>query len=135
MTENKEAKSLSPFDFVKSICETKIDLMTGDESSKSYVPFVINANLSTDKECLIMVNEMNSRPHLSKNQQYDFLINSISRKKRYLKYPKSAKKSDDLEIIKSYYECNTQKALEIIRLLNDDQIATIKTKMDTGGKR
>ncbi len=129
-----KVKSLSPFDYVKSIVETKVDLMIDDATEKCYVPFVINTNLSTDKECLIIMNEMNTRPHIPKRQQYDFLLNSISKKKRYLKYPKSAAKLEHLDVIKEYFQYNTTRAIEALSLLTEDQIMVIKSKMYCGGR-
>lgn len=132
--EQVKAKGLTPFDYVKSIVETKVDLMVDEITEKSYVPFVINMNLSTDKECLIMMNEMNTRPHLSKRQQYDFLLNSITKKKRYLKYPKSTGKLEHVDMIKEYFQYNTQKALEVLGILTEEQLSVIKTKMYCGGR-
>lgn len=133
MDEVKQ-KALSPFDFIKSITDSKINLMVDEATEKAYVPFVVNNGLSTDKECLIMVQELNIRSNIPKHAQYEFLLNMISKKRRYLKYPKSAAKSEHLGIIQDYYQCNSQKALEILSLLNEEQISIIKTKMNRGGK-
>lgn len=133
MDEVKQ-KAITPFDYIKSITETKVDLMLDESTEKAYVPFVINNGLSTDKECLIMVQELNIRSNIPKHAQYEFLLNMISKKKRYLKYPKSVAKSENLEIIQEYYRCNVQKAQEILSILNDEQISIIKTKMNRGGK-
>jgi hypothetical protein len=133
--EEVKQKSLSPFDYIKSITETKSNLMVDDATEKAYVPFVINNGLSTDKECLIMVHEMNIRPNISKRMQYDFLLNMISKKRRYMKYPKSATKSENLGIIQEYYKCNSQKAFEILSILNDEQVSILRTKItNRGGK-
>ena len=132
--EEAKPKAITPFDYIKSITETKIDLMVDEAAEKAYVPFVINNGLSTDKECLIMVQELNVRSNIPKHAQYEFLLNMISKKKRYLKYPKSIAKSENLGIIQEYYQCNVQKAQEILSILNDDQISIIKTKMNRGGR-
>lgn len=132
--EEAKQKAITPFDYIRSITETKIDLMIDDAAEKAYVPFVVNNGLSTDKECLIMVQELNQRPNIPKHAQYEFLLNMISKKKRYCKYPKSTAKSENLVIIQEYYQCNVQKAHEIISILNDEQISIIKTKMNRGGK-
>lgn len=128
-----ERKKPSPFDFVKSIIYTKINLMI--DYDKGYAPYVVNMNLSTDKGCMIMANEMNCRPHIPDIGQYLFLMNAIPKKKRYLKYPKSATKIEDLVVIEKYYQCNYNKCLEILSILTEQQLSILKEKMDVGGKR
>ena len=127
-------KSFTPFDFAKSISETKIDLMVDSRAEKAYSPFVVHHLLSSDPECLIMVQELNIRPTISKRMGYSFLLNIVSKKKRYFTYHKSIAKSENLEVIQEYYQCNSQKAMEILSILDDEQISIIKRKMTRGGK-
>jgi hypothetical protein len=41
--------------------------------------------------------------------------------------------TEDLELVKSYYGYNTEKALDALRLLSKDQIEYIKKKLNVGG--
>ena len=67
--------AISPFDFVKSINDTKENLITDDWSEDQYNAFIVNKALSFTPDTIIYANEMNSRPHLEKVLQYQFLIN------------------------------------------------------------
>jgi hypothetical protein len=80
-------------------------------------------------------NEMNRRHFVDKKLQNDYLLNTVRSKKRpFNKWVKS-EKSEDLECIKTYYGLSSLKALEALRLLNDEQIQELKEKTDTGGLR
>ena len=45
-----------------------------------------------------------------------------------------ANKLDDLEYVKEFYGYNNEKARVALSILNDEQIATIKRKLNKGGK-
>ena len=136
IVEVKEEKfkmpSISPFDFVNSIHYSKDNLIVDEWSEKQYNPFIINKSLSFGSDTVIQANEMNSRPHLQKKMQYDFLRNSIRPRKRFNKWIKS-EKSEKIMLIQQYYKYNTEKACQVADLISDEQLITIKNKMFTGG--
>lgn len=129
--EYKMAK-ISPFDFVNAIHYTKENLIVDDWSEKQYNPFIINKSLSFGADTVIAANEMNSRPHVEKRLQFDFLINTIRPRKRFNKWLK-ADKVEDLEVVKQYYKYNTEKAQQALRILSPEQLLTIKERLNTGG--
>ena len=134
--EVKEEKfkmpSINPFDFVNSIHYSKDNLIVDEWSEKQYNAFIINKSLSFGSDTVIQANEMNSRPHLAKKMQYDFLRNSIRPRKRFNKWIKS-EKSEKIMLIQQYYKYNTEKACQVADLISDEQLITIKNKMFTGG--
>lgn len=127
-----KAPSISPFDFINSINYDKTNLIVDDWSEKQYVPYIINKGLSYSSDTVIQANEVNSRSHLEKKLQYDFLINSIRPKKRYNKWIKAGK-VEDLELVKAYYGYSTEKARQALSILNEDHIQIIRTRMNKGG--
>lgn len=132
--ENYKQPSISPFEFINSISQTKERLIVDDWSEKQYNSYLVNKGLSYGHDTIIPANEMNSRPHLDKILQYDFLINIIRPKKRFNKWIKQ-EKVDDLEVLKEYYGYSTEKAKEILPLLNTVQLETIRTRIMKGGKK
>ena len=76
---------------------------------------------------------MNSRPHLAKSLQYNFLINIVRKKKRFSKWIKK-EKIEAIEIVKEYYGYNTEKARQSVSILSKEQIDCIKSKLYKGGK-
>ena len=125
--------AISPFDFVKSINDTKENLITDDWSEDQYNAFIVNKALSFTPDTIIYANEMNSRPHLEKVLQYQFLINIVRKKKRFSKWIKK-EKIEAIDIIKEYYGYNTDKARQAVSILSKEQIDDIKSKLYKGGR-
>jgi hypothetical protein len=129
--EPYKAPAISPFDFINAITYNKNDLMVDDWAEKQYIPYIVNKGLSYGADTVIQANEMNSRPHLDKKLQFQFLINNIRPKKRYNKWIKADK--IELEVIKQYYGYSTEKARQVLPLLDQSQIDLIKQKLEKGG--
>ena len=122
-------------DYLNAINYTKEKLMdTEDEEwEKKYPPFIVNKCLAPFQDTIMLVNEINCIPNVDKKLQFDFLINSLRPRKRFTPWVK-AKKLDDIEYVKEFYGYNNEKAKVALTILNDDQIATIKRKLNKGGK-
>ena len=123
-------------DYLNAINHTKERLMdTEDEEwEKKYPPFIVNKCLAPFQDTILLVNEMNQYPNVDKKLQFDFFINSLRPRKRFTPWVK-AKKLDDIEYVKEFYGYNNEKAKVALTILNDDQIATIKQKLNKGGKQ
>lgn len=135
--EKKRSDPFSPFAFVKSITSTKQNLMKDTDNDalaeKAYTGFIINKALALYCDTVLFANEMNMRPHLDNRLQYDYLLNIIRKSARYEKWIKT-EGSEDLEAVKQFYGLSNEKAKQALRVLTADQLITIKTKLDTGGK-
>lgn len=129
----EKKKAISPFDFANSIFFSKEDLIVDEWSEKQYNPYIVNKALSYGPDTVIAGNEVNSRPHLDKKMQYDFLRGIVSKRKRYNKWLKP-EKEEKLTVIKQYYGYNNTKASEALRLLTDEQFTNIEKRLNKGGK-
>jgi len=123
-------------DYLKSINETKENLMDSDDPmwEKKYSSFIINKCLAPFSDTIMLVNEMNMRHHLDNKLQYDFLLNTIRSKKRFAPWVK-ADKLKDLEYVKEYYGYSNQKAKAALKILDNEQITTIKNSLNKGGRK
>lgn len=124
--------SISPFVFLNSINHTKEDLIVDEWSEKQYNSYVINKGLSYGSDTVVQANEMNSRPHLDKKLQYQFLINTIRPMKRFNKWIK-ADKIEAIDVVKTYYGYSTEKARQALSILNSKQLDYLKQKLEKGG--
>lgn len=126
---------MSPFDFTKQIEHGKQNLIDENpELEKEYKPFIVNRALSFSHDMVLYANLMNEYNHLDSKLQFDFFLNSIRPKKRYGKWLKRKKENNEiLDIIKSYYKCNYEKARDYATLLDDSQLNIIKQRIDKGG--
>lgn len=125
---------MSPFDHLNAINDTKQNLIVDEITEKEYNPFMVNRGLSYFPDTVLFANEMNLVPHLDKKPQFDFLINTIRKRKRFSKWAKPETESD-LEVVKEYYGYSNEKARQALTLLSPDQIAIIRTKVSKGGRR
>ena len=123
---------MSPFEFIKAINETKEDVMVDDVSEKKYSPFIVNRGLSFFMDTIFQVNELNRNHHLDSRLQFDYLLYSVRKKKRYSKWLKP-EKLQDLDVVKEYYGFSNEKAKDALSTLSEDQLAFIKDKLNQGG--
>ena len=122
-------------EYLNAINFTKKNLMDSDDLlwQKKYPAFIVNKILSGFQDCIMLVNEMNRNHFVDKDMQFHFLLNSIRSKKRYSPFLRSSKLKD-LDVVKEYYGYNNEKAKSALKILNDEQIKTIKDSLNKGGK-
>ena len=123
-------------DYLNSINFTKDYLMDDSDPQweKKYPPFIINKCMSGHIDTLMFANEMNMNHQLPSRLQYDFLLNSVRKRKRFSPWLKK-EKIQDLDAVKSYYGYSNEKAQQALKILTKDQISYIKSKLDVGGKK
>ena len=84
-------------------------------------------------DTIFQVNELNlGNHHLDSRLQFDYLLNSVRKKKRYSKWLKP-EKLQDLDVVKEYYGFSNEKAKDALSTLSEDQLAFIKDKLNHGG--
>ncbi len=119
----------SPFDYVKAINDNFHDVDNFDK----YVPYIVNKALSMHADCIMPVNYLNLNSHIDKELQYRYLANSVRRKKRYSKWIKNVI-DEDIKLLAEAYNVNYEVAKEYKKLLSDDDIETIRKRLEKGGK-
>ena len=122
-------------DYLNAINHEKTNLLDTDDEmwEKKYPPFIVNKCLAPFPDTIFLVNEMNKHHQLDKKLQFDFLLNSLRTRKRYTPWLKASKQKN-LEYVKEYYGYNNEKAKSALKILNDEQIKTIKDSLNKGGK-
>jgi hypothetical protein len=121
---------MNPFDIVTSVTNTKKRIISSDNESE-YNAFMVNRALSYYPDTILHAQEMNVYSHLDALLQYDYLLNSIRKKKRFSKWFKR-EKSEILDAVMRRYNCSYRKALEITGVLTKDQLDDIKRTMTNG---
>ena len=127
----------NPFIYTDSINHTKKNLMRGtandDLAEKGYKPYIANRSLSYAQDAILYANEMNLRAHLENKQQYEFLLNSLRKRKRFAKWKKQTPDAT-VEMIMEYFGYGRAKAEQAVRVLTDDQLTMIEKALDKGGR-
>jgi hypothetical protein len=102
-------------------------------SEKLYKPYLMNRSLSYFQDTILYANEMNMRPHLENKLQYEYLLNTLRKRKRYAKWKKQIPDAT-VEMIMDYFGYGRSKAEDALRVLTDDQLTMIEVALDKGGK-
>jgi len=123
-------------DYLNAINHTKEKLLDSDDETwkKKYPPYIVNKCLAPHNDTIMLVNEINMRHHLDKKLQFDFLLNSIRKRKRFEPYVRSGK-IKDIEYVKEYYGYSNEKAKTALKILTKEQITTIRKKLNKGGRK
>jgi hypothetical protein len=124
-------KKLTVLDFVKDISQYKKGILD-DDTQKYYKPFVVNKYLSMDATTVLYAAEVNQRPYMPKDMQYDYYMNAIDKRSRFFKYVKETN-DDNLSIVKEYFGYGKKKAKEALSILTDDDIEYMKKRLSKGG--
>ena len=120
-------------EIVPSILQTKKNVIRDDIDLKDYKPFMVNRALSYHIDCVLYANEMNVHSQLDPDLQYLYLLNTIRPMKRKFQPWQKSEINKDLECVKQYFGYSNEKAKDVLRILNDEQIAEIKAKTNKGG--
>ena len=125
----------TPFAFLNAINFTKEDMFKGGkENDKDYLPFIVNRGLSYFPDTVMYANEMNRYPDLSNQQQFSFLLYSVSKKKRFSKWAPKESISEDLENVCVFYGYSKRVAKGVLNILTEEQLNYIREKQNKGGK-
>ena len=95
---------------------------------------MVNRGLSYFPDTVIYANEMNKYHHLDGDLQYQFLINIVRKRNRFSKWNKSGE-SEDINAIKIYYGYSNEKARDVLPLLSNANLNTIKGRINHGGQQ
>lgn len=125
---------MSPFDYINAINSTKQNLFEDPQAHKDYNAWIVNKGLSYFPDTLLYANEMNRHYGIPKDWQFSFLLNSITKKKRFSKWSKKDSISESLRLVKEYYGYSNEKAKQALSILSEEQLAMIEQKLYKGGK-
>jgi hypothetical protein len=120
-------------DWLKSINETKTNLVDNDSTIETKYPsYIVNRCMSGQIDTLMFANEMNINNHLDSKLQYDSLLYTLRKKKRFSPWMRKNELSN-LSIVKEYYGYSDDKARQVLPLLTEDQLNIITRRLNTGG--
>ena len=122
-------------EWLNSINTNKNNLIDEDpDIENKYPSYIVNRCLSGHIDAVMFANEMNKHPNLAKKLQYDFFLNSLRKRKRYSPWLRK-EQIENLELVKQYYGYSNEKALQVLKILSNEQINFIKQRLEIGGKK
>ena len=120
-------------DWLNSINQNKNNLYEEDPDAK-YPAYIINRCMSGHLDTVLFANEMNMNHHLPLDMQYLFFLNSVRKRKRFSPWLRKDE-IKDLDCVKRYYGYSNEKAKQALRILTNEQLNFIKSKLETGGTK
>lgn len=130
-------KRLSPFDFTKSLSQTKVNLLDQDPENIKDLKgsmFMINRAFSYYVDTILWANEINQHSNIEPLMFHDFYFYGLKSKSRYSKWSKKIN-DEDVQLIMSHYNYSERLAIEALELLSSEDIINIRKSRETGGKR
>lgn len=109
------------------------------EIDTDYSQWRINNILSNYRETILYANEMNCHYGVTDQMHYDYLYNSIRKKrmkgvKETDKEKKDRKQKEELQsLVSDYYKYNIVRTKEALKILTAEQLNFIKNKNNKGG--
>lgn len=136
--ENEQIKKIGLFDFLNDVSYKK-EYLYNEDTKSQYNAFMILRGLGQHIDTVLLANELNKRPNISKEMHHDFLFYVIDARKRYGKWSKEVKQYDEdvVEYIKDKYQYNTKNAIEqYLSLMSNAELKQLKKKVhNKGGKQ
>lgn len=99
---------------------------------EKYISGRTNKVLSNYIDTTMNANLMNINYMLDDKLQYEFLLNSVTPRKRFFKRTKQ-KNVSDISLICEYYKYNRKVAEQAAKILTSDQIDIIRKQLEKGG--
>lgn len=117
------------FDILKNISNSKTDISKEDGFKEVYSQFVINRGMSFYPDTVLFANEMNNSNYNIPDEFHYLFYHHVTHKKHrpYVAWPKNlVSDNDSLNVVKEYYNCNDEKARDILELLDNKVVEKIK---------
>lgn len=128
----EEQKGPSPFDFIKSVSNTKQDMLAEDpDIIKHYNAFIVNRGLSYFADTVLIANELNMYPDIPAESQYYYYMGAIRKGKRFAKWQKPEKDAD-IALIQKIYNVRLEVAKQYRKLISDADMKQLHERSDTG---
>ena len=117
-------KPIQLWDMINSIMYGTEEVF--DESV--YNPFVVTLALGQHQDLVLIAQEVNQRPNLTKRQHYDFLFNLIRKKKRFSPWQKRIEEPK-IKLMQEAFGFSYQKALDALQILTPDDLKNIENRL------
>ena len=124
-------------DYLTSINKSKKNLMRDPEINdpgvvSGYPAFLVRRLLSYHPDAILLANEMNRRPFLDNQLQYEFFLHVLPKANRFAPLHKNST-PENLELVKAYYRYSNEKALSVLPLHTQADFDHMKEFLSEGG--
>lgn len=122
-------------DFLNDINQNKENILKGDEQAeKDFSPFIVLLMLSYHPDTVGIANELNCRHGMNKRMQYDFLIRTVRKGKRWSRIGRPPK-NDDVQMLMEYYCYSEARAVDTLRVISEETLEDLRKRTAKGGRK
>lgn len=130
---SEDCQKRTVFDVIKNLSFEKNYELKEDDLTL-YDSFIVNKAFSLHPDTIFYANEINLCDQLPDHMKYDYYMNSLRKRKRWSVWPKKKYDNEIIDLICRAYNVSYKKAITINKLLNEEQIQTIKLKFEKDNK-
>ncbi len=117
----------SPLTDIMNTLNNKSSRLDDSFIEEHFVPFLTNTILSRFKDTIDYARDMNQADeNFPKVMQYDFFYYGIRKRKRFAPWIKDVV-DDDVELIMNHYNYSREKADEVLRIIEAENLEHIKS--------
>lgn len=114
------------FEYSNSILKKTSIVESPEEFEKFYSPFIMNRLFSCDMQTILLANEMNMNYGYTKKMHFDFMMTTVRKTNKFIKYEaKKEKKDKELQYIMEFYGCNSEVAKQYHGLISEADLDKI----------
>ena len=121
----------NPFVYADAVSFTKKEIIDTPADEAGYLPFMVNKAMSYHHDSIMAANAMNMNGHVDNKMQFDYLLYTLPKRKRFAKWSKPDK-DIDIAAIMEYYSYNRRKVEQVLGVLSQDQIKLIHARIYKG---
>ena len=118
---------------IKNINNKEGGLLSENFIEENYIPFVINMVMARTPDGLIVAEDLNRCPDLTKYEQYRYYFHKLSKNSRRFGEKIEVSENKYLQMVMEYFEFSRQKAQIALTILTESELNEIKKFLDEGG--
>jgi|APSaa5957512576_1039674.scaffolds.fasta_scaffold02734_8 hypothetical protein len=122
---------INPFDFLNKINNNGNNIVR-DNPELTYPEFMVNRGMSLHSDTIFQAYQADQMHDIHDEAKMDYYIGSVSKRKRYSKWPKQVA-DDDVTFIQELYQVNRYIAEDYIKLMPDNGVDMLRSKYNKGG--
>jgi hypothetical protein len=121
----------NPFDFLNAINQGGSNLLR-DDPNTSYSEYMVNRGMSLFADTVFIAYQADQLGSLADEIKLDYYLHSVTKKKRFSKWPKAIA-DDDVDFVCEVYTVNKQVSREYIDMMDESWLSDLRASHNKGG--
>jgi hypothetical protein len=123
----------NPFDFLNAINQGDSNLLR-DDPNISYPEYMVNRGMSLFADTIFIAYQADQLGSLDGAIKLDYYLHSVTKKKRFSKWPKVVA-DEDVDFVCDVYTVNKQVSREYIDMMGESWLSDLRVSHNKGGTK